>query len=295
MKFTRKRPGPSMLGRWWRSSLSALVGFSASYFRSFVALVLLTVVYFAAADSQFRHGGSWVGLIYGFTSLALVIILIYYGIRKRSYSSPIGKLEDWVRSHMSLGVLALFAVLLHSGFRFHDHLAVTAFVLLTVVFLSGIVGALLYANIPPKMMAVESNLSAAEISDKINQVADSMTRLAQTKSAPFQGLCRGLIEAEWPASMAGWRILSPGYRRKHAGRKELRLYEADIKRVEAREEEDLKHLLNLSHQMRDLHDRLIRKQIYVNLMAAWLYVHVPISFLMVAAILVHAVSAFYYW
>lgn len=295
MKFALKPSGPYMLARWWRLSLLSLVEFTASYFRSFVALVVLTVVYFAASYSEFRHGGSWVGLTYGFASLALVLILMYYGIRKRAYRSPIGKLEDWLRSHMSLGVLSLFAVLFHSGFRFHDQLAVTALVLLAAVFLSGIVGAMLYANIPPKMMAVESNLSAAEISDKINQVADSMTRLAQAKSAPFQALCRGLIEAESPATMAGWRILSPSFRRKHAGRKELRIYEADIKRVEAREQEDLTHLLDLSRQMKELHDRLIRKQNYVNLMAAWLYVHVPISFLMLAAILVHAVSAFYYW
>ena len=44
----------------------------------------------------------------------------------------------------------------------------------------------------------------------------------------------------------------------------------------------------------DLHDSLIWRQRHVNLMSAWLYLHVPLSFALLVAVAAHVFGFFYY-
>jgi hypothetical protein len=43
-----------------------------------------------------------------------------------------------------------------------------------------------------------------------------------------------------------------------------------------------------------LHDRLIHRQRYINLMGAWLYLHVPLSFALLVALAAHLIAVLYY-
>ena len=66
----------------------------------------------------------------GKAGLAFVVIfLAAFGIRKRAYRSNFGTLENWMQSHIYLGLLAGVVLLLHTGFRFNDGIAVATFVL----------------------------------------------------------------------------------------------------------------------------------------------------------------------
>jgi hypothetical protein len=121
-----------------------------------------------------------------------------------------------------------------------------------------------------------------------------MTRLAAGKSASFQEVCRYLIESERPPSMAGWRILFPSHAGRRAAGKGAQL-KALLSRVGSEEQVPLTQLLVLAREMRELHDRLIQRQRYINIMAVWLHLHVPLSFAMVVAVVVHITAFFYYW
>jgi hypothetical protein len=275
--------------------LESLVALSASYSRSAYALAALLASYLIYSSLAFPRGGSWMGIIYGGLALLLILALFYYGIRKRSYGDAGLSLETWLRSHYSLGVLVLFVVLFHSGFRFHDRVAVILFVLMCAVIASGFAGALLYAMIPSRLINVESSLTAPAISDEINRLAEAILRLAVNKSAALQSACRAVIEAERPAPAAGWRILRSAHFARRTARQDLAAFFNSLRGITSEEQGDLTRLRELSQQMRDLHDRLIRKQRYVNLMSVWLYVHVPVSLAMLVFLLAHILGAFYYW
>ena len=64
--------------------------------------------------------------------------------------------------------------------------------------------------------------------------------------------------------------------------------------VPAEEQEDLKEMLVLSRRHKELHRRLVLEQRYRNLLAAWLYLHVPLSLALLVLMSVHAVAAVYY-
>src|ERR1044071_4438036 len=91
----------------------------------FVLLIAVSASYYFYAQREFPHGGSNWGLGYGIAGTALIFLLAFFGIRKRWYRSTFGTLEQWLQSHIYLGVLALIILIFHTGGRFNDKIAVT--------------------------------------------------------------------------------------------------------------------------------------------------------------------------
>lgn len=243
---------------------------------------------------EYLHGGSPVGLAYGIAAAALILVLLAFGVRKRSYRSRLGTLEGWLQAHLYLGVVAMAVAFFHTGGRFEDRLATWTFVVMAVVVASGLFGAFVYAIVPRLFTDAGSNRSAAEISDQLNQIGGAMERLAAGKSAPFERICRGLLEETAPRPLAGWRILL-GKRRQ---RRQVEAREDDLRTVlglvAEGEREDLQQLLVLSRQHKELLESLITQQYYRNWLDVWLWLHLPLSLALLVLLAAHAVLALYY-
>jgi hypothetical protein len=256
---------------------------------------LLTALYWLAARRGFVHGGSPAGLAFGILALALILLLLLYGVRKRRYRSTLGRMEGWLQSHVYLGFVCLAVAFYHSGFRFHDRVAVAALVALAAVVVTGFVGAVLYTLVPRRLSEVEGDLEPAEIGQRLNQLAASMARLAAGKSAAFQRLGGALLDRADPGRLAGWRILFAGGRRRAAASATSGpAWEALLARVEAGEQDDLRRLLVLSRQHGELLQRLVRQSRYRNLLDAWLWLHLPLSLALLVLVVAHAVAALYF-
>jgi hypothetical protein len=263
---------------------------------------VLTAVYVASAlRGGFQHGGSAAGIAYGIFGAVAILVLLAFGVRKRWYRSTWGTLDGWLQSHIYLGLLSALVIFFHSGFRFHDRVAVAAFVTLGVVVASGFVGASLYTSVPRRLSEVESDLTPAELSAQIQQLADGMARIAGSRSQPFQEVCRGLLAESLPGRLAGWRLMltSRGASPKRAtsggaGGGGPAPWAVHLTRVPPAEQEDLRQLLVLSRQRSELLERLIAQQRYRNVLGAWLYLHVPLSIALLALVAAHLAAVFYY-
>jgi hypothetical protein len=271
--------------------------------RGIAAGVALTAWYVAYAMRGYTHGGTPTGIAYGILGTLAILILLYFGVRKRSYRSTWGTLDGWLQAHVNLGLLAALVVLFHTGFRFHDQVAVAAFATLLAVVGSGVVGAALYASMPRRLSAVESELSPSELAAQLAQLAEAMVRLAARRSEAFKQVCRGLLEESVPGHLAGWRLMlagpragrrRPGAAAAAAGADGAAPWAAHLGHVPASEQEELRQLLVLSRQRGELLERLVAQQRYRNLLGAWLYVHVPLSIALVVLVAAHLAAVFYY-
>ena len=269
--------------RWRRRGLAVFLGLAVSYV-------------FYAWRTDFTHGGSAMGIAYGVLGTLSILVLLYFGVRKRSYRSTFGTLEAWLQSHLYLGLLAAVLILFHTGFRFQDKVAVSAFAVLLAVVVSGVWGALVYTTVPRRLTEVEGDLTPAEMGEQLNQLARTMARLAASRSAPFQKVCSGLLEELVPERLAGWRTLLGAGRagRKPKGGDAAAPWAAEIGRVPAAEQEELRQLLVLARQRRELHQRLLAQQRYRNLLDVWLYLHVPLSIALVALVAAHLIAVFFF-
>ncbi len=259
-----------------------------------VLLVILIASYVWYERTEgYTHGGSPAGLIYGTAALVMIGLLLYYGIRKRSYRSRWGTMEGWMQSHIYLGIFTFLLILAHTGFRFQDQVAVALMIIVTIVVVSGVVGALLYKTVPRALTQVDANLTTTELSDEMNKLSRSMARIASEKSAPFQKIYITLIREAIPAPLAGWRLLlRPDVKRAVGGRSDD--WAPMLGLVPSEEQRDLRQLLVLSRQQKELHLRLAAQQKYRNLLDSWLYIHLPLSVAMIVLIVAHLWGVFYY-
>jgi hypothetical protein len=102
------------------------------------------------------------------------------------------------------------------------------------------------------------------------------------------------LAAEKPGLLAGWRSLSHGYLKRRLAQDPPGAFDQYVGSVPAAEHPELTQLLAAAHQRNDLHDRLIHRQRYINLMGAWLYLHVPLSFALLVALAAHVIAVLYY-
>ncbi|HYI12441.1 MAG TPA: hypothetical protein VEK57_25530 [Thermoanaerobaculia bacterium] len=257
-----------------------------------ILLIAASVSYYYYSQREFPHGGSNWGLGYGIGGLALILLLAFFGIRKRWYRSTFGTLEQWLQSHIYLGVLVFVILLFHTGGRFNDQIAVWTLVLVGIVVASGIFGAILYVTVPRLLTEVESNLSVDEISDQLNQLARSMARIASGRSTAFQRIYDELLRQTTPGGLAGWRLLISRLGRKK--QQDSGDWTRLIGLVPKEEQEELRQMLVISRQRRELLLRLIFQQRYKNVLEFWLYIHVPFTIALLVMSAVHVAAVFYY-
>ncbi|HVR41182.1 MAG TPA: hypothetical protein VMU84_18960 [Thermoanaerobaculia bacterium] len=261
--------------------------------RIFVLLLIaLTASYFWYARREFPHGGSQWGLGYGIAGYALILLLAFFGIRKRWYRSRFGTLEQWLQSHIYLGVLVMIILLFHTGGRFNDKIAVATLLLTAIVVLSGIAGAVLYVTVPRLLTEVESNLVVEEISEQLNQLARQMARIASGRSTAFQRIYNELIRESMPGAFAGWRLILSRLRRRK--QQQSRDWAHLLGLVPKDEQDELRQMLVVSRQRKELELRLIFQQRYRNVLEFWLYIHVPFTIVLLLFAAVHIIAAFYY-
>jgi hypothetical protein len=259
-----------------------------------IFLLLLTAAtasFIYYARREFPHGGSTFGIAYGIIGSALILLLSFFGVRKRWYRSTFGTLEQWLQSHIYLGILALIILVFHAGGRFHDVVAVTTLVLVAIVVLSGIGGSILYVTVPRVLTEVESELTVVEISDQLNQLGRSMARLASGRSTPFQKIYTELIRESEPGWLAGWRLL---FGRRRAMMQAPGEWSALLGIVEKDEQDELRQMLVVSRQRKELLLRLLFQQRWKNVLEAWLYIHVPFTIALLIFAGIHIVAVFYY-
>lgn len=261
--------------------------------RIFVLLLIaVSVSYYRYASREFPHGGSTFGIAYGIAGTALILLLAFFGIRKRWYRSTFGTLEQWLQSHIYLGLLVLVILLFHTGMRFNDKIAVTTLVLVAIVVASGVAGAILYVTVPRMLTEVESELTVSEISDQLNQLARSMARIASGRSAAFQRIYDELLKQTQPRGLAGWRLLLSRLGRKKA--QDSSDWARLIAIVPKDEQEELRQMLVISRQRKELLLRLIYQQRYKNVLEFWLYIHVPFTIALLVFAALHIGAVFYY-
>lgn len=263
--------------RWFLFSLALLVLATAAYVRY-------------AGVAGVPHGGSTTGIAYGIAGSLLILLLLAFGIRKRAYRSALGTLDGWLQAHVYLGMVSVFVVLFHAGFRFQDKVATASFLVLAAVVASGLAGAVLYTGLPRRLTALGGNLTPEEISDELNRLAAMMARLAAGRSPAFGKIHQQLQSRGRPGRLAGWRLLLSGGREATGDDR----WESLLTLVGDDERETLRKLLVLSRQHRELHQRLRRQQRYRNLLEAWLYVHLPLSIALIVLVAVHIVAALYF-
>ena len=253
-------------------------------------LCLLIIVSYALVDVTPRHnGGSWYGYTLGTIGAGLILWLTALGYRKRKMTSTAWSLKAWTSAHVYLGLSLIVIGTWHTGFQLGWNVHTLAWALMLLVILSGLYGVIVYATLPAALSNNRDEMTQMQMLEAIRAFdrqlhsaaqpltpADTAPVLAALDEDPFAGGIAARLSGRYPncATAAALRMLSAS----HSSDAEARAKVVGL----------LKHkeaaLTRLRRHLR------IRAQLEI-----WLYVHVPLTFALIAALSAHIISVFFYW
>jgi hypothetical protein len=256
-----------------------------------VAVSLLLYV----VDSPYgsRYGGSWAGYTLGIAGALLILWLMWFGYRKRSYLKEQGNLVAWLSAHVYLGFGLLVIATLHTGFHFAWNIHTLAFALMCLVIASGGFGVFCYVRFPRLMTENRHGSTMSQMLGRIASLNDQLRTAAMRVDDRTATAVERAVEA---TSIGGsfWRQLSGHYPNCATAAALASIAEtptnATLELAAAMRQ--LRVLLDEKGQLLTRTRQDIR---YKAMMDIWLYFHVPLSFALLAALLAHVIAIFYLW
>lgn len=259
-----------------------------------VGISLFSLIVYMFTDPQPRHnGGTWYGYILGTVGAGLILWLTMLGVRKRAMTTKKWSLKTWTSAHVYLGLSLIFIGTLHTGFQFGWNVHTLAYTLMMIVIISGICGVIAYANVPQSMSANRSEMTEKQMLESIRSIDRQLHEAAQPLDTTNADLVRQSLDQD-PFGGGIIRRLSgvyPNCATRYA-QAEIRRETAYKPRVDDDPLEKIDALLTRKEAMLGRVRNHLRLKA---LLEVWLYFHVPITFALIAALLAHIVSVFFYW
>jgi hypothetical protein len=245
-----------------------------------VVIVLITLWYASLAREGMPRPGGLVGHGCGIVGFVLMLATeTLYSLRKHWQGFHLGRMENWLRWHVFMGLVGPYLVVLHSGLKFHG-LAGLLTVLTVVMVFSGFVGRYIYTAVPRTLDGIEA---AAELEERIAAADGELKAL---------GYCKETAElAEAYAAPPGWLAVLGRpwlrWRQRHRSHRALRrLASADRSRT-----------VQLERLLAERYRLLLEIQALTavrRLLALWHALHVPLGGVVFALAFVHVGAALYY-
>jgi hypothetical protein len=259
-----------------------------------LTLSLLALIGYALADVQPRpNGGSWYGYTLGTIGVLLILWLTLLGLRKRAMTRGRWSLKAWTSAHVYLGLALVVVATLHTGFQFGWNVHTLAYGLMMIVVLSGLYGIAVYATLPPALGASRSEMTRPQMIDAVMKLDRQLRAAAQPLGHEDTRIVR--LSLDDKAFGGGvYRRLSGRYPRCRTARA-LREMRRRLASATGEQAEALESVVGLLERKASALAR-IRQHLRIKaLLEIWLYVHVPVTFALIAALAAHIVSVFFYW
>lgn len=275
-----------------------------------LGLCAAAVLAYALQDPQEPpNGGTALGYTLGTLGAMLIVWLAWFGVRKRQYSSTAGTVQGWLSAHVYLGLALILVVLLHSGFQFGMNVHTLALVLMILVVLSGIFGVYMYIKYPLRLSENRQGAGRSDLVDQIDDIDRRAKRVAGGLPRGYgelvhSGINRTVVGGSAWAMIAGRDnsqvvlptgddytvVANPGQEAALDW-----LAEQQSRSMDAETAAKMTELSGLLRNKRKLLERL-REDIRLQAMLeVWLYIHVPLSVGLLAAVVVHIITVFLYW
>ena len=249
-----------------------------------VIVIAAIAAYIVDDPWPYPAGGTFYGYTLGTVGAALIVWLTMLGIRKRAMTPGRWSLKAWTSAHVYLGLALIVIGTLHTGFDFGWNVHTLAYGLMLFVIASGMLGIALYAALPRALSNNRGELTENEMVANLASIDAQLHAAAQPLGAAEAGLVERAL-AENPLDAGVLARLSG---RARAGRTRAAL--ASLSGTQAGE--TVAALLERRLETAALMARHMRLKA---MLEGWLYIHVPVTFALIAALIAHIVSVFFYW
>ncbi len=122
------------------------------------------------------YGIEWHRLFTGIFGTLLIVLSFGYSLRKRKILITFGNPMKWLICHEWLTIIGTFVILVHTGTHFKALVPISTLFLMSVAFISGLVGKFVYNNAREELKVKKSELSREGLgADEIEERLWSLT------------------------------------------------------------------------------------------------------------------------
>ena len=256
---------------------------------------LAIAVYVLTDPAPRPNGGSVAGYLLGSVGAALVVWLSVIGLRKRIITTKPYSLKAWTSAHVYLGLSLIVVATLHTGFQLGWNVHSLAYVLMMLVIVSGLYGVIAYARLPAQLSANRNEATQRQMLEAIRTLDHQLDTAAQPLDRAQADLIRLSLE---DCEIAGtlWQRLTARHPRcgnRRAGDAVRAIVNRQMQ--DGKPDPRLTQILFLLER-KDAALAQARRHIRLRTqLEIWLYVHVPATFALLAALIAHVLSVFLYW
>jgi hypothetical protein len=264
------------------------------WFKLGALISIATLLTYLFVDVQPRHnGGSWLGYTLGTIGALLIVWLSLLGIRKRAMTRGRWSLKAWTSAHVYLGLALIVIATLHTGFQFGWNVHTAAYVLMMLVIVSGIYGITVYAVLPQGLSDSRSEMTGPQMIEAVRNLDKQIRISSQPLSDADSEVVVGSL-GEDPFGGGAWRRLS-GSNPRCGNLRALRYMRERQQEGGGKSAAAVEQVVGLLEKKAAALQRLRGYIQRRALLEIWLFVHIPLTFVLIVALLAHIVSVFFYW
>jgi len=259
-------------------------------------LSLFAILSYALTDQQPRpNGGSALGYLLGSIGAGLIIWLSLIGLRKRVITSGAYSLKAWTSAHVYLGLSLIVIGTLHAGFQLGWNVHSLAYVLMMVVIISGIHGVVNYARLPARLSANRGETTQPQMLEAIRTLDRQLDTAAQPLGKAEADIVRLSLE---DCDIAGGLVQRLTGRHGNCGNGRALTTIQTLVRAQTLAGKPDPALTQILFLLERKDAALAQARRHIRMKAGleiWLYIHLPVTFALLAALTAHILSVFLYW
>jgi hypothetical protein len=253
---------------------------------------IFCIISYLLVDVQPRHnGGSWYGYTLGTIGAGLIVWLTCLGIRKRAITPGAWSLKAWTSAHVYLGLSLIVIGTLHTGFQFGWNVHTLAYGLMML--LSGIWGIAVYAALPAALSTNRDEMTETQMLDALRALDRQLHDAAQPLSHGMAQTVQAALDQDAFGGSA-WNRLTGSYPQ-CATRQALAAVRLATGSRADLGNDPLEKVDTLLERKQAMLGRLRRHLRLRAMLEVWLYLHIPATIALLAALAAHIISVFFYW
>lgn len=205
-----------------------------------------------------------------------------------------GTLQGWLSEHVYLGASLIVLATLHAGFQFGWNVHTLSYVLMLLVIASGFYGMYAYLNFPRQ---ITQNMAEDTLDDLLLKIAE-LDELARIRALGLPDEVNVLVlKARQETRLGGnfFQQLSGSQRDCPTALAIQQMQQFVQKYIKDEQPKLLRDLYSLLLHKEKLVSRARTEIMLKARLEGWLYLHVPLSIALLAALLAHIVAIFFYW
>ena len=239
------------------------------------------------------NGGSWYGYTLGTIGALLILWLTMLGVRKRAMTRGRWSLKAWTSAHVYLGLSLIIIATLHTGFEFGWNVHTLAYVLMVLVIVSGMWGVWAYAMLPQALSDNRQSMTETQMLDAIRAVDRQLHDAAQPLDMRQSRLVAASLDQDPFAGGLLTRLR--GRDRRCVTERAFRAFRRDAAQQPEGVDPAVRRVEELLDRKKASLSQLRRHLRLKAMLEIWLYIHIPVTFVLIAALAAHIISVFFYW